>query len=137
ERRGLRGPLHPPDHAGYGGGPLLRRHRAAPAPGVDPAGEPRLPAGGGKARLQRGGHPGATVAHQRGLAGPRVLFADGRRGAPGADAQVAEHPDGDAPARELIASVTANLATHRPGSSSTSPAAITLRYVSTPGAGHA
>ena len=56
-----------------------------------------------KLGLPRGGHPGAPAAHQRGLAGPRVLRADRRRGAAGADAQVAEHPDGDAPDRELTA----------------------------------
>ena len=45
DRRGVRRARHHPDHAGHGGGPLLRRRRAAPARGVHPAGEPRRPGG--------------------------------------------------------------------------------------------
>src|SRR5205823_5864026 len=71
-----------------------RRHRAAPARGVHPAREPGLPAGGGEARVPRGRHPGAPAAHQRGVAGSRVLRADRRGSAAGTYAQVAEHPGG-------------------------------------------
>ena len=49
-----------------------------------------LQAGRGKARLPRRGRPGAAAAHQRGLAGPRVLRADRRGGPARADAPVAQ-----------------------------------------------
>ena len=73
-----RRPGRHPDRAGARRRPRVRRRRAAPHRGQHPAGEQAQPAGGGEARLPRGGVPPALPAHRRRLARSRRVRPDQR-----------------------------------------------------------
>ena len=80
--RGVGRPRRHPDRARARRRPRVPLRRPAPDRGQHPAGERAVPAGGGEARLPRGGAPPALPAHRRRLARPRRVRDDRARTSP-------------------------------------------------------